>query len=387
VRRIGIEERRARLGLRHALAAPSPSPSAAARAVIALHATDPATVFLSVYARSGSIEVEAVERALYEDRSLVRMLGMRRTMFVVPVELAPVIQAAAARAIAEQQWRRYTQSVVAAGLGDGAWLADVAEGAARALAARGEATAAQLSADEPRLRSQVLMAAGKPYETRQNITTWVLLLLAAEGRIVRGRPLGSWTSTQWRWAPAEAWLPGGIAEPPAPPARAELVRHWLRAFGPGTVADLRWWTGWTAGQVKQALADVGPVEVELDGGPGLVLADDVAPVTAPSPWVALLPALDPTPMGWAGRDWYVGPHAPALFDRSGNIGPTVWCDGRIVGGWAQRPDGEVVYRLLEDVGSDAARAIEARAERVAKWIGPVRVVPRFRTPLERELCS
>jgi hypothetical protein len=65
----------------------------------------------------------------------------------------------------------------------------------------------------------------------------------------------------------------------------------------------------------------------------------------------------------------------------------VWSDGRIIGGWAQRQDGEVAYRLLEDVGSDTVAAVEADAARLAKWTGPVRVVPRFRTPLERELTA
>jgi hypothetical protein len=92
-------------------------------------------------------------------------------------------------------------------------------------------------------------------------------------------------------------------------------------------------------------------------------------------------------MGWRDRGWFLGEHAAALFDRSGNIGPTVWWDGRIVGGWAQRPDGEIVVRLLEDVGSAAAAAIAAEAENLQAWLGPARVTPRFRTPLERELSA
>jgi hypothetical protein len=103
--------------------------------------------------------------------------------------------------------------------------------------------------------------------------------------------------------------------------------------------------------------------------------------------VALLPALDPTVMGWSGREWYLGPHGPALFDRSGNPGPTVWLDGRIVGGWAQRQVGEIAYRLLEDVGADGVAAVEAAADRLSTWLGKVRVTPRFRTPLERELIA
>jgi len=118
-----------------------------------------------------------------------------------------------------------------------------------------------------------------------------------------------------------------------------------------------------------------------------VLADDLAPPPAAEPWVALLPALDPTVMGWSGRGWYLGEHGPTLFDRNGNAGPTVWWDGRIVGGWANRKDGEIAVRLLEDVGADGVAAVEAAAGRLADWLGPVRVTPRFRTPLERELTA
>ena len=385
MRHIGVEERRARLGSKHRLAAPAADPVEVARAIVALHATDAASVFLSVQARTANVEVEDIERALYEEHSLLRMLGMRRTMFVVPDDTAPVIQAAATRAIAEKQRKQYGQMIANAGLGGLAWLDEVAESTVRALAVRGEATGSELSTDEPRLRSKVGVATGKAYGGPTNITTWVLLLLAAEGRIVRGRPRGSWISSQWRWSPVEAWLPGGMPALPVDEARAALVRLWLGAFGPGTVADLRWWTGWTAAHVKQALAVVRPVEVDLDGETGLVLADDVEPVPGQEPWVALLPALDPTPMGWSQRSWYLGAHQPMLFDRSGNVGPTVWCDGRIVGGWAQRADGEIAYRLLEDVGREATAAVEAAAGRLAKWIGPVRVTPRFRTPLEQEL--
>ena len=167
----------------------------------------------------------------------------------------------------------------------------------------------------------------------------------------------------------------------------ELARRWLRAFGPAPVSDLQWWTGWTAGQVQAALGELDTAEVDLGGAPGLVLAGDEAEEPAQQPWPALLPALDPTPMGWRERGWFLGEHGPPLFDRSGNIGPTIWWDGRVVGGWAQRKDGEVVFRLLEDAGSDAVAAISAAAERLQAWLGRVRITPRFRTPLERELSG
>jgi hypothetical protein len=385
-------ERRARLARRHHLApsARVDDPVAIAGDLVGLHGTDPASVHLAALARMRAGTVADVERALYDDRALVRLLGMRRTMFVAPVDLAAVIQAAATREVAARMRRRYVDVLAKAGVAEDAdaWLAEAEEAAVRALAARGEATGAELSKDAPILRTAVLVAEGKAYEGRQNVTTWVLMQLSADGRIVRGRPRGSWISSQYRWSALEKWLPGGLADWDTGEARVELARRWLASFGPGTLADLRWWTGWTAGDTRRALAPLEPVEVDLEGGGvGLVLPGDTEPVAPVEPWAALLPALDPTAMGWAGRVWYLGPHQAALFDRSGNIGPTVWCDGRIVGGWAQRRDGSIAYRLLEDVGADRAAAVAAEAERAAGWFGGVVTTPRFRTPLERELSA
>jgi hypothetical protein len=392
VRTIGDAERRARLARRHHLAPSARSDDVAvvARDLVALHSTDPASVHLAAWARLHEPTIAAVDRALYDDRTLLRMLGMRRTMFVVPTDLAPVVQAACTDAIAARERLRLEQVLEAGGVADpaGPWLRAVEAEVGAALAARGEATGQELSRDVAGLRERIHLAEGKAYGAVVNVTTRVLFVMAAEGRIVRGRPRGSFLSSQYRWRPMEAWLPGGMPTVPVDEARAELVRRWLAAFGPGTTADVRWWTGWTAGEAKRALGAVGAVEVGLDdGGGGWILPDDLEPTAEAGPWVALTPALDPTVMGWQGRDWYLGPHGSTLFDRSGNPGPTVWCDGRIAGGWAQRADGEVVIRLLEDVGRENAEAVDAEAERLRAWLGDVRVTPRFRTPLERELSA
>lgn len=389
---IDIAQRRARLATRHrlALSARAADPVEIARSMVVLHATDPATVYLSVGARGIDLTPAAMERALYDERALVRLLAMRRTMFVAPTELVPVLQASTCDALAHKQRRTYGRLIEQAGVVDGdvaSWLAEVEAETHAALLARGAATGAQLSKDVPRLRTQIDTAPGKSYSKPTNITTWVLVVLGAEGRIVRGRPNGSWTSSQYTWAPVETWLPEQGSALSTEEARAELVRQWLYAFGPAPVTDLKWWTGWTLGEVRKALAQLPIAEVDLDGTTGLLLADDLAPVPEPQPWAALLPALDPTPMGWQSRDWFLGPHAPALFDRNGNIGPTIWADGRIVGGWAQRADGEIVTRLLEDVGRDHRALIDAEIARTATWFGDVRAIPRFRTPLQRELTT
>ncbi|WP_179266000.1 winged helix DNA-binding domain-containing protein [Asanoa hainanensis] len=389
-RRMDNTERRARLGIRHRLAGPpAHDPVEVTRDLVVLHATDAATVYLGAAARLHAPVIKDLEHALYADRTLIRMLGMRRTMFVAPVEHAPVVQAACTDAIAVVQRKLLLKHLAEAGHDGGdPWLRDVEQATLAALVARGSATASQLSADEPRLRTQLSIDEDKPYGAAPAITSRVLNLLSMQGLIVRGRPRGSWLSTQYEWAPASAWVPGGLHQHDAAAARVELARLWLARFGPATPADLKWWAGWTGAQVKAALAglDVASVTLE-DGTAAVVLADDVEPVVSPDPWVALLPALDPTIMGWVGREWYLGPHSPALFDRSGNPGPTVWVDGRVVGGWSQRPDGKVVHRLLEEVPAGTKKRITTAASELEAWLGDARVKPKFRTPLERELSA
>lgn len=381
---ITTEQRRARIGVRHALAptARVATPAGAADAVVALHATDAATVFLSACARMREPGVTPVERALYEDVSLVKLLSMRRTLFAVSRELAPAVDAAAARAIAARERATFLKHLGGNGL-DEAWLRRAEAAALTVLKDKGEATGSEISAAEPLLRTKITVFPGSRQETQQGVATRVLRMLACDGHIRRGHPRGSWTSSQFRWAPGEDF--GGME---VAAAQAELTRRWLHAYGPATEADLVWWTGWTKTAARKALATTGAVAVELHEGTGYVLPGDTGPVTTPEPWAALLPALDPTPMGWKERGWYLDAgYRKALFDGSGNVGPTVWWNGEVVGAWAQRPDGEVVWRMLTDVGGDAERAVAAEAERVAAWIGDARITPRFRTPLEKELVA
>jgi hypothetical protein len=410
MRTITVEQRRARLGLRHLLApgTRAADPADAARAVVALHGTDPSSVHLSCWARTTGCGVAEVERALYDDRTLIRLLAMRRTVFVTTLDRAAVLQAACSREVAVKERRKLVRMVAESGIaqtgsgiartgsgsgtGDEAgaerWLAGAEEAALASLDERGEATAADLAADDPRLAERVVIGRGSRNEARPSVAARLLLLLAAEGRAVRGRPRGTWTSHQYRWSPLERWCPQGLADIPAAEAGTELARLWLRSFGPAPAEDLQWWTGWTRTRTRQALAGLDLVEVDLDGTPGLLLADDQDEVPEPEPWAALLPALDPTPMGWQRREWFLGPHGPKLFDGAGNIGPSVWWNGRVVGGWTTDAEGRVVHRFLEDAGADARAAAEAEADRLTTLLDGTRIAPRTRgrTWLEEELA-
>lgn len=393
MRSITVDERRARLAWRHRLAAEARVDDdlpAIADDVVAFHATDPATVVLSALARMREPSIAAVQAALYDERTLLRMLAMRRTMFTCSIEAAAVLQASSSNAVAEVERRRLIGMVEGGGLADDAasWLAPLEDKALAALDEMGEALAADMSKAVPELALQIPLAVGKPYEGKASVSSRVLFLLAAEGRLARARPRGDWTSGQHRWSTMTTWLGAPLPAVDEAEARRELARRWLARFGPGTVADLTWWTGWTLGKVRAALAAIDTEDVDLDDEVGLVLAGDGDPVAAPEPWAALLPSLDPASMGWKERAWYLGEHGPQVFDRNGNAGATVWVDGRVVGVWAVRKaTGDVVTQLFEDVGSAAQRHIDVAAARLHAALDGRVVTPRFPGPLDKQLAA
>ena len=391
MRRIEVGERQARLARRHGLAPGHRARDVvdAARSMVCLHGTDPTTVHLSAWARLEGMAVGDLERALYVDRSLVKHLAMRRTLFVFPRESLAVAQAAASARVAEAERRRLVRDVEKAGLqGDGErWLSEAWRDVLAVLSDGRQATSSELRAEIPSLEGAIAYGQGRSWGGQVPVGPRVLTTMSAAGHLVRASNDGGWTTSRPRWASMRSWLGEEVAPLPQAEGTARLVEQWLRAFGPGTAADVKWWLGSTVAAVRKALADLRAVEVELDGQTGYLLPDDLEAVDPVDPWAALLPSLDPTTMGWYERDWYLGPHRAQCFDANGNAGPTAWWTGRVVGGWRQADTGEVVIQMLEDVGAEGRRALELEAARLTEWLAGTRVLPRYPSPLSKVVAE
>jgi hypothetical protein len=336
-----------------------------------------------LWARSAPFAVADLNAALYEKRSLVKHLAMRRTLWVFDPGDLPAVQAAASDKVADTERRRLIADVAKAGVADDGehWLTRACAAVLAHLDEHGPASSTELRAALPELAGTYDPAPGKSYGGQTHLAPRALTVLGAQGDIVRGPNDGNWTSSRPRWASAADWL-GEPGDPIATEtAQAHLIGTWLRAFGPATAEDIKWWFGTTKTAVRKALSDIGAVDVDLHGTPGCALPDDLEPEPEPAPWGALLPGLDVTTMGWYHRDWYLGEHRAQLFDNNGNAGPTVWWNGRIVGGWYQNAAAEVVLQLLEDPGRAARSALEKRARELTAWLDGVRVPPRFPSPL------
>lgn len=389
-----MEQRRRALVRRHHLSGDAADPEAVTRSLVALHATDPATVYLSVLARSASSTLDDVAAAMYDRRSLVRWMAMRRTLFVVPREDVPVVQAAVSTPLAAVLRRRLVGQLERNGSeprvprDTAGWLTSLEEQVERALIERGSATGAQLRDDVPGLAT--LIPARAPFDRPQHVTTSLLTLMSAAGRLVRGTPTGAWTSRHHRWEPVAHWWPDGLPVVDPAVAQRDLARRWLAGYGPATIEDLQWWTGWNKTTTTHVLSQLAVEAVDLHGRPGIGLIDvdgDDDALEAPEPTATLLPALDATPMGWKHREWFLGIDPGHLFDSAGNIGPTLWWDGEVVGSWAITSHGDVRTALLADRGKTADDAIARAAASLRRRLGGTVVTPAARTPMERTLSA
>ncbi len=372
---VSDDQRRSRLAARHALAVRVDSVDSAVRAMTCLHSTEPASVYLSAFARA-EVSRDDIDRALYERRSVVKQLAMRRTLFTFPRDLLPAVWGSASARVAAQLSARFAKEIEGAGIakrGD-AWMTRTCNLVLRSLSADGPATTMELRQRVPALSRRLEVSPDKKYGGTFPVAPRLLGILAATGQVMRGSNTVDWRLSRNRWTLTEEWLGEPVTREASQDGYTELVRRWLLTFGPGTETDLVWWLGSTKAAVRAALGELGAVEVELTEGVGHLLPDDLDDVPEPEPWAALLPVLDPTTMGWKQRGFYLDPDdVPFLFDSNGNGGTTAWWNGRVVGCWVQHDDGAVEVVLRHDAGREARAALDAEADRLTTWFAGQRV--------------
>lgn len=355
-----------------------------ADSLVAVHSTDPATVYLSIAARSSELRPADIERALYDDRSVIRHHAMRRTLWVTTPTVGEVVHAACTRKIARVERAKSVGFV-----GDESWFDDaVAQIVEFVRAAEAPINTRGIGDALTELKREIVYGAGTRNEATGSAHTRAVLVAAFDGDLVRSRPAGTWIGSQYTWVHRSDWPSVDWNRHHELAGMTELVRRWLERFGPGTLTDLAWWTGSTKTLIRQALAELDIETVELTNGEGYLLAGDVDVEPYDGPWVAVLPALDSTAMGWKERAWYLGEEtASRVVDRFGNIGPTVWADGEIVGGWAQRPDGAFSIELTVDVSDEHRSMIDAEVRRLREFIGDTRFKVRFPSPNQKSLLA
>lgn len=359
--------------------------------LVAVHSSDPATVYLSLLARMASPSITAIEAALYERRVLVRHHAMRRTMWVMTPNVARRAHAAATEKIAAAERKRTLNAFSEAEAITDAelWLDSATDELVAELEAKGPQSTRELGKTLPHLTVPIVFGVNTKNPGSIRAHTKVLQGAGFAGLIVRTEPTGGWTSSEYRWSTTSSWLDAPLTGEETDAAAAELLHHWLRRFGPATDVDIRWWFGWTATLANRSLEAIDATRVRLEnGGDAWVAQGDDVIIDLPEPSVRLLPGLDASTMGWKERDWYLDPAmTPRLFDRFGNAGPTIVVDGQVVGGWIQNSNAEIVLDLLRDLNPTHTQLVKDAVDQLRSGIGDVIVRPRFPSPNQKELLG
>ena len=347
--------------------------------VCALHATAALTPYLSLWSRVKEFSHQQLDAELYERRRLVRILSMRRTLFIVPSEKLPVFFQATKKQVQRRFPRQANRLLVQAGLCQEGEEAETLERLHRriteVLADRGPSTMSEISDLVPELKTKIEYNVDKPYAGEFSLGSRLVPGMCILGHLVRAKPRGSWRSNLYEYAPLPAWLPGVDLEALTPgEAQARLVRWYLAALGPAIVEDIAWWSGLSKGEIRGALSTLDDelVEIEIEGLSGgyLMLAEDHQRLLETQLWKEpignLLPSLDPYIMGYRDRRRFLAPeHYDQVFDRAGNAFATVWVNGRVVGVWREM-EAAIELLLWQDVESGA---LMTEAKRLGRFLG------------------
>jgi hypothetical protein len=320
-----------------------------------LHATLAAVPYLALWARGRASAKEDLATALYEQRSLAKVLCMRNTLFILPKALLPVVYQATKqrrKALLGRYLRYY-------GITDEEYQ-------------RGCAAVSDLLAGGPRTAAEIKQELSAP------AMAVMVDLMPDDWWLVRAGPRGTWRSNQHEYVPFHDWFPDvNLDSVSSDEAQTRLVWHYLSCFGPASEEDVVWWTGLGKTEVRRVLSKMadGVVQLGIDGleGTYLLPASDVEAIMGiqddgHSLW--FLPNLDPCIMGYKDRSRFLHPSKyDRVFDPSGNALPTVWCDGKVVGIWMEDKKLQAIEVLLFDpVAGHLREQMEAEARRLSCFL-------------------
>jgi uncharacterized protein YcaQ len=323
--------------------------------ICGLHAQLMSSAELSLWARIDGLERGAVEEALWERRTLVKLWAMRGTLHLLPSDELGL-------------WLAALGTYTNRGMTGHPEVDLLTEAVAKALNGR------ILSRDE--LAMAVEKLTGDASVADDIRFSWGSYLKPAS---FRGRLcFAPSVDGRVRLTSPETWLPDPIVRPDATDALREVARRFLGAYAPATADDLGIWSGFGRTGVRRMLAELGDesAEVDVEGEPALVLAEDVRALATARPQdvARLLPAFDPWVAG-ASRTAaaFVDPrHRARVYRPQGWFSPVVLVSGRMVGVWKHERKGRrltVEVERFARLPSWARSELEVEADRLAAFLG------------------
>jgi hypothetical protein len=376
----------------HALDKKRPDFYKIAKAQLGLHSTDYWTPYLSVWARIGDYDAEAVFKSLNSGDRLLRLNAFRTTVHVVHIDnLSLVIHAT--KATFYKKIRQHP---------------DIRQLSDQEIGPLMESVLATLE-DGPKTMREIKKLV--PENARQ--IRPLFHLAATSGKVVRATASHARSSTT-SYALLEKWIEGfSLDDMSEADAVSRVIHRYIDRFGPISINDLSWWLPTTKTRAKAAVEALGDdvVTVQAGGTPQLMTPNDFDVATSletlSEPVIWLLPYEDFLPKAFIDRSWYLSDEMkPYVFPKlrehywppafrppppnvkvtgatnaSGEIRPSIWINGELVGRWEFEKNGKefrISYRIFQKVHAKYDNMISDRARELEDFVN-TQLVPISKT--------
>jgi hypothetical protein len=329
------------------------------RDICGLHAQLTASAELTLWARVNRLERDAVSKALWEDRTLVKTWAQRGTLHLLRAdELGLWVGAQSALKPRHHvgSWLRH-------------WKLTREQADAMLDAIPVALDGKQLTREELAAEVERITGIGALSDKLKGGFGDLLKPAAFRGDLCFAPSDGQ----RVRFARPDQWL-GPWKPMDAEEATLEVTRRYLARYGPADREDLARWFGITSpAQAGRWLEALGDEAVEVDGKV-MLAADAKAAAKAETGTVRLLPAFDQYVVGSPRGDDDVVPakHRARVYRPQGWLSPVLLVDGRMAGVWSHESKGDrlvVEIEPFERLSRAAKTGAEAEAEALAGFLG------------------
>ena len=289
--------------------------------LIGLQSTGPTEPYLNLLVRTRNFKKQDLDTQLYDKRSLGKIRGMRKSMFILPTPLIPVVHNAVMHLTAKRV-EKYLE------------MRKITIEEYRTLSER----ILELL-DEREMHTSELK---KEIDSDKGLVA-VISVMNDEMKIIRSRPVKSWKDRRMNYARFSNNYPEiDINSLDEDTALLNLIRKYIKNYGPVTEIDITWWTGVTKGKTRQALKkledEIISIRISELEYKHLIHESDENRIEKISSNVGttinLLPRLDPYLMGYKDRERYMNvKDKQFIFDVSGNAVSVILLNGRVIGVW------------------------------------------------------
>lgn len=325
--------------------------------ICGLHSTTLTTSYLSLFTRTKNFKKTDLERELYTNRTLGRIRGMRKTLFIQTKSMIPIIYSATFNMV-EKYFEKYMEF----------HNISLKEYQKISKEIMNTLKGKELSASEIR----------KGLNSKLNIPA-IIQLMCDYGLLIRSKPIKDWKDRRNNYALFSDYFPNlDLKEIKEKKAIKELIYKYVEAYGPVTELDISWWTGLTKTKIRNALegieSQLNRVKISNLNGIYIIFKENInqlrKSVNSGEPSLLMLPELDPYPMGYKERDRYIDiNNYNKIFDRSGNVTSTILVDGIVIGVWdvEEKPEKVIKFHLFQSIEKHLYNELNFKAQRIGQF--------------------